>query len=620
MQDTTLIEIAEAFDARQVQRAWGLVLEQLPFGRSLVETRLLKTLVRRALSELGREGGSDGVKAKHALGFLDTSIRVFAAQDPWQIYALLETHEKLLDADWLGFLLAVAVADHLDTLPPEVVGESLTRVFATGRHGLIEAAWGQVFREALDFVPDFWLYQSLCRTLAEVGQPDPAQRVNELLDVADAGRLGPLFDVYGDLLRQSAMGAAMERAAELQSPGHRRKIAVWALGASQTSALLPLAVRLHEAVSGPDDENDRQYMQARLATAEGRWNDVLRLTEPLVETGDLKHQALCLRALALAHAGRHDEARHALGHIRRGGHAPWFLLGRAHLIDLTNRLLQENIPLPSSMPAPALAAGAGRPLAQSLWIGPRLRWIERLSMQSYIANGWRYQLHVYDVPENVPEGVELMDAAAILPREALFREGAGSGMHRGSVGAFSDLFRYALLAQRGGMWTDTDVINLDRFEPDGHRFVATEINDAGIVGTNGAMMAAPAGCQTQRDALRRARVLLDTGQLQFARIGPVLLAELFATDGMQGYTLLPPEFMNPIGWMETGLLLEPFEAFAARPVLARARNIHVYTETWRLIGLSLDHPPVGDTFLSRLSTMLDDPPLGLSGVRALLQP
>jgi Glycosyltransferase sugar-binding region containing DXD motif len=543
----------------------------------------------------------------------------FAADDVWQIYPLLETHDTLIDADWLGFILAVGVADRLHAVPPEVVGECLTRVFSTGRHDLIEAVWRQVFLDAPGFVPDFWLYQSLCRTLAEGGVADPAQQVSDLLGLTQAGRLAPLFAVYAQFLRQADVALAMDKAAALDDPEHRRKIAVWALGASQTNALMPLAVRLHEQVSGPDDTHDRQFMQARLATAEGRWADVLRLTAPLVETGELRHAALCLRALALAHDGKHDEARTALDHIRRGGHAPWFLVGRANLIDLTNRLLQEARPLPGSLPAPALATGPGRPLAQSLWIGPRLRWIERLSMQSYLANGWRYQLLVYDVPDNVPEGVELMDAAAILPRDALFREGAGSGMHRGSVGAFSDLFRYALLAQRGGMWTDTDVINLDRFEPDGQRFVATEINDAGILGTNGAMMAAPAGCQTQRDALRRARTLLDEGGVQFARIGPVLLAEIFAADGLHGYDLLPPDFLNPLGWMETGALLEPFCAFTARPALATARNIHVYTETWRLIGLSLDRPPSDDSFLARLSMMLEDPPKSLSGVRELLR-
>jgi len=240
-------------------------------------------------------------------------------------------------------------------------------------------------------------------------------------------------------------------------------------------------------------------------------------------------------------------------------------------------------------------------------------------MQSYLANGWRYQLYVYEEPANVPDGVELMDAAAIQPRAALFREGATSGMHRGSVGAFSDLFRYSLLSQRGGLWTDTDVINLDRFEPDGHRFVATEVSDAGIIGPNGAMMAAPAGCALQSDALRRAQHLLEARSAQFARIGPFLLAEMLARDGLRGYRLMPTEFLNPVGWMETGMLLEPFDTFVARPKLETAHNIHVYTETWRLVGLDLGEAPEGNSFLARLCHMLEDPPTARRNMRELLR-
>ncbi len=612
------MEIAEAFDAQQVRRAWDLLQEQNPFGRAAVEARLMKTFVRRALAELARGTGPDRNRRQHALVFLEEVTSAQATGNPWQVYPLLELYENSVGAESLGFVMAVALADQLEQLPPEVVGELLHRIFATGRHSLIEMAWRAAFSQAQAFVPDFWLYQSLCRTLSEAGSSDPGQAVRGMLQAAGADRLTPLFAAYEGFLRQAAVAQAMVSAAALKDPDHRRKIAVWALGASQTDALMPLAVQLHQEVSGPEDEIDRQFMQARLAAAEQRWPDVLRLTRPMVETGPLRHPALCLAALALAHEGRHDEARQALEHIHRGGLAPWFLVGRAHLIDLTNRLLQDGLPLPGAVSPPVMATGPGRPLAQSLWIGPRLRWIERLSMQSYLANGWRYQLYVYELPENVPEGVELMDAAAILPRAALFREGAGSGMHRGSIGAFSDLFRYALLVQRGGMWTDTDVINLDRFEPEGRRFVATEVNDAAIVGTNGAMMAAPAGCAIQRIALHRAQALLDAGGVQFARIGPVMLAEIFAKEGLRDYVLLPPTFLNPIGWMETGVLLEPFADFVTRPALAQARNIHVYTETWRLIGLTLLHPPEDDSFLSRLGRMLEDPPRGLRGVRELL--
>jgi hypothetical protein len=227
-----------------------------------------------------------------------------------------------------------------------------------------------------------------------------------------------------------------------------------------------------------------------------------------------------------------------------------------------------------------------------------------MSMQSFLLNGWRYKLYVYDEPEGVPHGVEVADAAAILPRDTIFREGAGSGAHRGSLGAFSDLFRYALLVRRGGFWTDTDVINLDLFEPDGARLIASEWTDAGLIGPNGAQMAAPADDPLQRTALAAAEELRAGGDMHFARIGPELLAELLAAGGRASYALMDPEFLNPIGWMQTGQLLTPFDTMRRSPCLARARNIHVYTETWRLIGLALDTPPPPDSFLGTLRVRL----------------
>src|SRR6202022_3270560 len=56
---------------------------------------------------------------------------------------------------------------------------------------------------------------------------------------------------------------------------------------------------------------------------------------------------------------------------------------------------------------------------------------------------------------SAPAGVRLMPAAQILPRALLFT-------HRrsGSLGSFSDWFRYRLLRERGGLWADADVVCL----------------------------------------------------------------------------------------------------------------------------------------------------------------
>jgi hypothetical protein len=99
------------------------------------------------------------------------------------------------------------------------------------------------------------------------------------------------------------------------------------------------------------------------------------------------------------------------------------------------------------------------PTIQMFWHGAPLSRMERLSMVSFLRNGHRVDLYVYDEPEGIPAGVRVRDAAEILPRTAVFR-------HRRtqSLAPFSDWFRYRLLFERGGIWSDTDVVCLRKLD------------------------------------------------------------------------------------------------------------------------------------------------------------
>lgn len=87
----------------------------------------------------------------------------------------------------------------------------------------------------------------------------------------------------------------------------------------------------------------------------------------------------------------------------------------------------------------------------TLWIGGRLGTTERACLRSVMRQGHRVVLYCYSEPEDVPEGVEIADAADILPESRIIRYRAGG------VALFSNHFRYELQRQVNCIWLDTDV-------------------------------------------------------------------------------------------------------------------------------------------------------------------
>ena len=95
---------------------------------------------------------------------------------------------------------------------------------------------------------------------------------------------------------------------------------------------------------------------------------------------------------------------------------------------------------------------------QSLWIGDKLSNMEILSMKSFLHNNHNYHLYTYGDIGNVPEGVLVKDGNKILPEKDIFR------YQNGSVSAFSNVFRYKMLFEKGGYWVDTDLVCLKPFD------------------------------------------------------------------------------------------------------------------------------------------------------------
>ena len=107
-----------------------------------------------------------------------------------------------------------------------------------------------------------------------------------------------------------------------------------------------------------------------------------------------------------------------------------------------------------------VASRSSLPVIQSLWIGEDLTQIEKLCVQSYLDHGHEFHLYTYSEIGGVPAGALIKDGNEILPESAIFQNTSGS------YAAFSDWFRYAMLAKKGGFWVDMDMICIKPFDFD----------------------------------------------------------------------------------------------------------------------------------------------------------
>lgn len=204
---------------------------------------------------------------------------------------------------------------------------------------------------------------------------------------------------------------------------------------------------------------------------------------------------------------------------------------------------------------------------QSLWVGDRLSKLEQLSIRSYKYHGHPYHLYVYAPVEGVPSGVELKDAAEIMPHSRIreFR----------AIANFSDLFRYTLLLQRGGYWTDTDAVCLRPFDFTDDFVFSSEMlqREKGAIHINCGTIRVPAGCDLMRFALEQISET-DLSQAGWSTIGPQLMQRIVRRFRLESFVKSPKTFC-PIPWWDARLMTKT--TFG----LNNSYAVHLWNEMWR---------------------------------------
>lgn len=195
-------------------------------------------------------------------------------------------------------------------------------------------------------------------------------------------------------------------------------------------------------------------------------------------------------------------------------------------------------------------------------------------MASFIAHGHTYHLYVYDEPRGLPAGVQLRDAAQILPRERIFRY--PSGKEKGGVSGFADLFRYRLLLEKGGWWADTDVICLKPFPKADPLVLASERKRLLGVRLCIGVMGAPSGHALFERCYADAAAN-DPATLRFAQNGEPVLRRHVAQLGLLP-AVAPPEWFNPVNWWQSASIGAPGSAALLKDM---HYALHCYGESWR---------------------------------------
>ena len=219
-----------------------------------------------------------------------------------------------------------------------------------------------------------------------------------------------------------------------------------------------------------------------------------------------------------------------------------------------------------------------RPVVQSMWIGSRLSVMERLSIVSYMEHGHPFHLYTYTDVENIPAGAVIRDGREILPAEEIFCYQRGYG--KGNCSAFSNCFRYKLLLERGGWWTDLDSICMQPLDFDGQHVVGYQRHPQLGQCLASGLMKAPAGSPLMQfcwDASWKA----DRSTVRWGQIGPVLLNQAVRELSVPIQALEPSVFYSINFWQVWELIGE-----GKLPVGCSA--IHLWNSQWRRHRLNPD--------------------------------
>lgn len=184
-------------------------------------------------------------------------------------------------------------------------------------------------------------------------------------------------------------------------------------------------------------------------------------------------------------------------------------------------------------------------IVHAMWVGAHLSRLELLTLHSFLRHGHDVHLWTYDDLSKapLPPGVRLRDAAQVIARRDVFTKAGRdreTGVGNNSFGApFSDLFRFKLLLEHGGIWVDMDVTCLRPFDFPGD--YAFRPHRLGVVGS---VLKCPKGSTMMRRVYEETVRTVDRNA-DYLAPNRILSAHV-AESGLMGHVV--SEMTNPDDW------------------------------------------------------------------------
>jgi hypothetical protein len=207
-----------------------------------------------------------------------------------------------------------------------------------------------------------------------------------------------------------------------------------------------------------------------------------------------------------------------------------------------------------------------------LWVKGPLNELGLLTVRSFVAQGYTFHLYSYELTAVSPEpGMIILDADLILNKSALFsyEKKNAFGHGKGSFAGFSDIFRYKLLFEKGGWWSDMDITCLQPLPHDKPYYFRAH-HELPLVGN---LLKAPKGSELMRQCFERAFAEVKADNTDWHLPIQILIDEV---EALKLTNYIVNNSSNDDHWDR----LKPF-IFSNRPRPLNWSIIHWQNEVWR---------------------------------------